>query len=120
MAWTSRDLSPDRCDTTMIQFGVDTRDLNGVARLGRLTTPMGTLKRRPSCPSALGRREGDRIGKSAMLGFGLILNNAYDLYLGLGMRLWQRWVNSSFTGWSGALLTDSGRFQIFSLSNCAR
>ena len=51
------------------------------------------------------------------LGFGLILANAYHLFLRPGIKK----INRSgglhrFMGWDGNLLTDSGGFQIFSLA----
>lgn len=55
------------------------------------------------------------------LGFGLMLNNAYHLYLRPGHKVVADLGGlHAFTGWSGAILTDSGGFQIFSLAKlCA-
>jgi queuine tRNA-ribosyltransferase len=51
------------------------------------------------------------------LGFRLILNNAYHLYLRPGHKIVADMGGlHAFTGWPGAILTDSGGFQIFSLA----
>lgn len=51
-------------------------------------------------------------------GFGLMLNNAYHLYLRPGHELIAEMGGlHQFTGWPGAILTDSGGFQLVSLSN---
>lgn len=51
------------------------------------------------------------------LGFNLILANAYHLYLRPGHELVERHGGlHRFMNWSGALLTDSGGFQVFSLA----
>jgi queuine tRNA-ribosyltransferase len=51
------------------------------------------------------------------LGFGLMLNNAYHLYLRPGHKVVAELGGlHKFTGWPRAILTDSGGFQIFSLA----
>lgn len=51
------------------------------------------------------------------IGFGLILANTYHLFLRPGMDVIRRFGGvRPFSGWSGNLLTDSGGFQVFSLS----
>lgn len=51
------------------------------------------------------------------IGFGLILANTYHLFLRPGMEVIRRFGGvRPFSGWSGNLLTDSGGFQVFSLS----
>jgi len=51
------------------------------------------------------------------LGFQLMLNNAYHLYLRPGHKIVAEMGGLHvFTGWPGAILTDSGGFQIFSLA----
>ena len=52
------------------------------------------------------------------LGFRLILGNTYHLYLRPGPDLVQRAGGlHQFIGWDGAMLTDSGGFQVFSLED---
>jgi len=51
------------------------------------------------------------------LGFRLVLNNAYHLYLRPGHKVVAELGGlHAFTGWPGAILTDSGGYQIFSLA----
>jgi|SRR3989338_5337095 len=51
------------------------------------------------------------------LGYRLILGNTYHLWLRPGLEVISRFGGlKRFMGWPGALLTDSGGFQIFSLS----
>jgi len=55
------------------------------------------------------------------MGFQLILANTYHLHLRPGADLIARAGGlHRFSGWSGALLTDSGGFQVFSLSGLRR
>jgi len=55
------------------------------------------------------------------LGFGLMLNNAYHLYLRPGHKIVAELGGlHRFTGWSGGILTDSGGFQIFSLAKLCK
>src|SRR5580692_313467 len=60
-------------------------------------------------------------GELNEIGFGLILGNTYHLHLRPGEKLI---ANAGglhrFQGWSGALLTDSGGFQVFSLTGLRR
>jgi queuine tRNA-ribosyltransferase len=55
------------------------------------------------------------------LGFRLMLNNAYHLYLRPGHKIVAELGGlHAFTGWPGAILTDSGGFQIFSLAKLCK
>ncbi len=55
------------------------------------------------------------------LGFRLMLNNAYHLYLRPGHKVVAEMGGlHRFTGWPGAILTDSGGFQIFSLAKLCK
>jgi queuine tRNA-ribosyltransferase len=60
-------------------------------------------------------------GEVKELGYGLILGNTYHLRLRPGEdRIAQAGGLHAFQGWDGALLTDSGGFQVFSLSGLRR
>ena len=60
-------------------------------------------------------------GELREIGFGLILGNTYHLHLRPGEKLIaQAGGLHQFQGWSGALLTDSGGFQVFSLTGLRR
>ncbi|MCL1462757.1 tRNA-guanine transglycosylase, partial [Klebsiella pneumoniae] len=55
------------------------------------------------------------------LGFRLMLNNAYHLYLRPGHKVVAELGGlHAFTGGPGAILTDSGGFQIFSLAKLCK
>ena len=55
------------------------------------------------------------------LGFRIMLNNAYHLYLRPGHKIIAEMGGlHRFTGWPGAILTDSGGFQMFSLAKLCR
>jgi queuine tRNA-ribosyltransferase len=55
------------------------------------------------------------------IGFGIILGNTYHLHLRPGADLVARAGGlHRFQGWAGALLTDSGGFQVFSLTGLRR
>jgi queuine tRNA-ribosyltransferase len=59
--------------------------------------------------------------ETAALGFRLILGNTYHLHLRPGEELISRAGGlHKFQGWDGALLTDSGGFQVFSLKGLRR
>ena len=102
----------------MIDFAVIRTDMGGRARLGRLTTRRGAIATPAFMPvGSLGTVKGVDPDDLRSLGFGLILNNAYHLYLRPGHRVIADMGGlHAFTGWSGAILTDSGGFQIFSLA----
>jgi queuine tRNA-ribosyltransferase len=52
------------------------------------------------------------------IGFNIILGNAYHLYLRPGMEVMRHFNGlHDFSRWNGAILTDSGGFQVFSLSS---
>ena len=60
-------------------------------------------------------------GELREIGFGLILGNTYHLHLRPGEELIARAGGlHRFSGWEGAMLTDSGGFQVFSLSGLRR
>src|SRR2546430_8256955 len=60
-------------------------------------------------------------GELGEIGFGLILGNTYHLRLRPGDELIARAGGlHRFQGWDGALLTDSGGFQVFSLTGLRR
>lgn len=89
------------------------------ARRGRLHTPHGTVELPAFMPvgtqgtvKTLGSEDLER------LGFELVLSNTYHLSLRPGSDLVERMGGlHKFMGWSGSLLTDSGGFQVMSLSD---
>jgi queuine tRNA-ribosyltransferase len=70
---------------------------------------------------SLGAVKGISPAELQELGYGLILNNSYHLFLRPGHRVVQQLGGlHAFTGWPGAILTDSGGFQVFSLAKLRR
>jgi queuine tRNA-ribosyltransferase len=60
-------------------------------------------------------------GELSEIGFGLILGNTYHLHLRPGEDLIRRAGGlHRYAGWPGAMLTDSGGFQVFSLTGLRR
>jgi queuine tRNA-ribosyltransferase len=106
----------------MIKFSVQKTDLHGAARLGVLTTARGTIETPAFMPvGSLGAVKGIEPDDLQSLGYGLILNNAYHLYLRPGHEVVAAMGGvHRFTAWPGAILTDSGGFQVFSLSNLCK
>lgn len=92
------------------------------ARCGILTLPHATVETPVFMPV------GTQATVKAMtpeelteIGFGLILGNTYHLHLRPGEDLIARAGGlHQFSGWEGALLTDSGGYQVFSLAGLRR
>jgi queuine tRNA-ribosyltransferase len=102
----------------MIEFVVQRTEPAGKARLGTLTTRHGSIETPAFMPvGSLGAVKGIEPTDLHSLGFGLILNNAYHLYLRPGIEVVVEMGGlHAFTSWPGAILTDSGGFQVFSLA----
>ncbi len=100
-------------------FSVVRRDPQCAARSAVLTTSHGTVDTPAFMPvGTLGTVKGIAPDELQALGFGLMLSNAYHLYLRPGHRLIQAQGGlHRFTGWNGSILTDSGGFQVVSLAD---
>ena len=103
-------------------FSVDHTDRHTSARLGTLTTARGVIETPAFMPvGTLGPVKGIDPRDLEQLGFRLMLNNAYHLYLRPGHKVVAELGGlHRFTGWPGAILTDSGGFQMFSLAKLCR
>jgi queuine tRNA-ribosyltransferase len=99
-------------------FEVVKTDPSG-ARLGRLTTPHGTIDTPAFMPvGTAGTVKGMTQDALEGLGVGLLLANTYHLYLRPGHELIARLGGlHKFMSWSGGILTDSGGYQVFSLAD---
>ena len=94
-------------------------DAKSGARLGRLWTRHGPVDTPVFMPvgtqatvKTLGAEDLERLGAS------IILGNTYHLMLRPGMDIMERLGGlHAFQGWRGPILTDSGGFQVFSLSS---
>ncbi len=101
-----------------MQYHVQQSDRHSKGRIGLLTTGHAEVRTPAFMPvGSLGPIKGLEPDDVKDLGFGLILNNAYHLYLRPGHKIVADMGGlHAFTGWPGAILTDSGGFQIFSLA----
>ena len=102
----------------MTRYQVDQPDPSCRGRVGLLTTGHGQIDTPTFMPvGSLGPVKGLESDELQQLGFHLILNNAYHLFLRPGHKVVAEMGGlHAFTGWPGAILTDSGGFQIFSLA----
>src|SRR6202171_375276 len=99
-------------------FEVAKTDPSG-ARRGRLATPHGVIETPAFMPVGTAATvKGLRQEALEELGAGIILANTYHLYLRPGQELIRKLGGlHSFMSWKGALLTDSGGYQVFSLAD---
>jgi len=88
------------------------------ARLGRLTTPHGVVDTPAFMPvGTAGTVKGLTQQALEELGVQILLSNTYHLYLRPGHDLIRRMGGlHRFMAWRGAILTDSGGYQVFSLA----
>ncbi len=106
----------------MMQFTVRQQDRQTKGRLGQLRTARAVIDTPAFMPvGSLGPVKGLEPEDLYNLGFRLMLNNAYHLYLRPGHKVVAELGGlHAFTGWPGAILTDSGGFQIFSLAKLCK
>jgi queuine tRNA-ribosyltransferase len=98
-------------------FAVSTTDVSG-ARRGILNTPHGAVDTPFFMPvGTQGAVKALRNEALEELGAQIILGNTYHLYLRPGHELIRKLGGlHKFMSWNGAILTDSGGYQVFSLS----
>lgn len=106
----------------MMQYQLRQHDRHSKARLGRLRTARAVIDTPTFMPvGSSGPVKGLEPEDLHNLGFRLMLNNAYHLYLRPGHKIIAELGGlHAFTGWPGAILTDSGGFQIFSLAKLCK
>ena len=101
-----------------MRLTVDIAATDHSARAGTFTTPRGSF--RTPCFMPVGTRGAVRALSGAdleQLGFEVVLANAYHLMLRPGTEVVAQLGGiHGFAAWPGHLLTDSGGFQVFSLS----
>ncbi|MBE3569874.1 MAG: tRNA guanosine(34) transglycosylase Tgt [Bacillales bacterium] len=92
------------------------------ARLGRVTTPHGSFETPMFMPvGTLATVKTMSPEELKEMGAKIILSNTYHLWLRPGHDIIQEAGGlHSFMNWDGAILTDSGGFQVFSLSKLRR
>jgi queuine tRNA-ribosyltransferase len=100
------------------EFDLFAHDTMSAARLGRFYTPHGTFDTPVFAPvGTQATVKAMRPSDLRALDTELILSNTYHLYLRPGDELIRDLGGlHAFMGWDGPLLTDSGGFQVFSLS----
>ncbi|WKA31824.1 tRNA guanosine(34) transglycosylase Tgt [Bradyrhizobium roseum] len=91
---------------------------DGTARAGRLTTPHGVVRTPAFMPvGTAGAMKGMHWREVRDAGADIVLGNTYHLMLRPGAeRIAALGGLQRFTGWNGPMLTDSGGFQVMSLS----
>jgi len=104
----------------MLTFETTARD--GFARAGRMTTPHGVVETPAFMPVATQASVKALTADDLCdLGAQLLIANTYHLYLRPGAdRIAELGGLHCFMGWNGALMTDSGGFQVFSLGAAIR
>lgn len=101
-----------------VRFSVLRKDNNTQARTGRIETVHGHIDTPVFIPvGTAGTVKALKPDDLERLGAEIILGNAYHLYLRPGHRLIEKFGGlHTFIGWDGPILTDSGGFQLYSLS----
>ncbi len=109
---------PAKLKSMQFHFEVLKTDPTG-ARLGRLTTPHGVIDTPAFMPvGTAGTVKGLTQQALGELGVQILLGNTYHLYLRPGHeRIRALGGLHKFMSWPGAILTDSGGFQVFSLAD---
>jgi len=104
----------------MIDFTLKKTD--GAARAGILQTPHGEIATPVFMPvGTQGTVKTLEMRDLIANDYRIILNNMYHLFLRPGVELIEKFGGlHDFTGWDGAILTDSGGYQIFSMTDLAK
>ncbi len=106
----------------MFEFRIVAVDAETKARAGELVTPHGVVETPVFMPvGTQGTVKTLAPSDLQKIGARIILSNAYHLYLRPGTELIREAGGlHRFMGWDGAILTDSGGFQVFSLARLNR
>ena len=103
----------------MSAFSFQLRGTDGQARRGRVTTAHGSFETPAFMPvGTAGTVKGMTPEAVAQTGAGIILGNTYHLMLRPGAERMERLGGlHTFMNWQGPILTDSGGFQVMSLTD---
>jgi queuine tRNA-ribosyltransferase len=106
-----------RSDPARLSFEIQARD--GAARTGLIRTAHGEVATPAFIPLATkGSVRGLSAAEVAALGYRLVLGNTFHLLLAPGPERIARFGGlREFMGWEGAIISDSGGFQVFSLAH---
>ena len=98
---------------------IEIKARDGEARFGLLRTPHGEVETPTFMPvGTKGTVKGLTPGDLRSAGAGVVLGNTYHLYLRPGSDVVREAGGlHGFSGWDGPMLTDSGGYQVFSLSH---
>jgi queuine tRNA-ribosyltransferase len=99
------------------KFKILSKDKQSAARLGRLSTPHGTINTPAFVPvGTLASVKGITPQDLHEMGAQIVLSNTYHLHLRPGEDVVKKMGGlSEFMGWKGPTMTDSGGYQVFSL-----
>lgn len=102
-------------------FKIKSQSKKSLARIGELKTSHGDFQTPIFIPCATtGAVKGISAEELSQIGFKLILGNTYHLYLRPGEKLIKKFGGlQKYMNWPGSILTDSGGYQIFSLSRAS-
>jgi queuine tRNA-ribosyltransferase len=102
-----------------MSFRFEIEATDGKARAGRMVTPHGVVKTPVFMPvGTLGTVKAVAQDVLEELGVEILLNNTYHLYLRPGVEMVRSLGGvQRFMAWDKPILTDSGGFQVFSLSD---
>ncbi|MCC5895175.1 MAG: tRNA guanosine(34) transglycosylase Tgt [Alkalibacterium sp.] len=105
-----------------VTYQLEKKDKRTGARLGKITTPHGTFETPMFMPvGTLATVKTIAPEELEEMGAGIILSNTYHLWLRPGEDLIEEAGGlHKFMNWSKGILTDSGGFQVFSLSDMRR
>ncbi len=106
----------------MFEFELLATDPQTNARAGRFATPHGAIETPVFAPVGTAATvKAMKPADLAAMGASLILSNTYHLYLRPGDEIVREMGGlHRFMAWDGPILTDSGGFQVFSLSETRR
>ncbi len=101
-----------------IQFKVTYKDKKSKARIGQLKTPHGLVETPVFMPVATKAAVKTLLPEEVKnIGYCMILSNTYHLFLQPGQKIIEKMGGlHKFMNWDGPILTDSGGYQVFSLS----
>ena len=109
-------------DNSSFKYEIQARDAQSAARAGEITTAHGVVPTPNFMPVGT-RGSVKAIGPDDLVAVGakIVLSNTYHLMIRPGHELIKRLGGlHKFMGWSGPILTDSGGYQVFSLTGLRR
>jgi len=111
-----------RLQSFFMPFRFEIEATDGKARAGRMVTPHGVIETPVFMPvGTLGTVKAVAQDVLEELGVEILLNNTYHLYLRPGVEMVRALGGvQRFMAWDKPILTDSGGFQVFSLSELRR